>query len=248
MKAGLVSGNPPLALEVFSGVANLSRSLADSGFDVHAWDILDNPHNDILDAGVLELLASQIRDRKFALIWIATPCQTFSAARRGGPDGPPPLRSNLYPMGLPNLPDNSQKKVCHGNLLLEASIKLLDAAHASETPFVLENPLTSRLWSTPPVESFLQRAPATLSTVHFCQYHVPWKKPTRLLHCQAGALAEILRLCQGKKGICNASGKPHLPLVGRDPTGTFWTLRAQPYPKRFCQDVAKFIWALQPVY
>ena len=54
-------------------------------------------------------------------------------------------------------------------------------------------------------------------------------------------LSGLIRFrCLGSSpGICARTGKRHFVLSGVHSTGQFWTKRAEPYPLRFCNTLAK---------
>ena len=118
---------------------------------------------------------------------------------------------------------------------------MLELAVERNIPFVLENPLTSRMWLMPSLSRFISKSGARFSQVDYCQYGTDWRKPTGLLHWHSRNLEQILKVCQPHRGVCSCSNRQHVRLVGRDATGTFWTLRAQPYPITFCKDIARHV-------
>ena len=133
-------------------------------------------------------------------------------------------------------PDEIQKKVQQGNLLLQIACHFIQYCCQHNICWALENPCSSRVWLTSPLRELRQQA--HLVEVHFCQYRQPWKKPTWLLSGPSAWLLPVQRTCNTQSGRCSATGRRHIRLVGTDATGVFMTVRAQPYPAALCQAIA----------
>ena len=52
-------------------------------------------------------------------------------------------------------------------------------------------------------------------------------------------LSNLQMTCHSQNGVCSASLRPHVRLTGTDASGTFMTLKAQPYPLKMAQMVAE---------
>ena len=63
----------------------------------------------------------------------------------------------------------------------------------------------------------------------FCQYGTPWRKITRFL--SNIDLSSAALLCQGPRGMCSRTHKPHEQLRGMDGK-QFRTHLAEPYPTK----------------
>ena len=225
-------------IELFSGCARLSESAAAHGYVAIAFDI---------DYGAgCDLLAKRVRFklRKFIstfhsfikMIWLGTPCTSWSRARRLD-GGPKPLRDddvNLF--GFPNLSQADQQRVKDGNSFLDVSKFFVDLAERYSLRWVIENPFTSRIWLTPHVRA-LQDLGAVLYELHFCAFGTPWRKATGLLS-NFSQLATITRICHPCSGRCEFTGKKHIVLSGKDKSGVWLTLRAQPYPFALCNQIS----------
>ena len=89
-------------------------------------------------------------------IFAAPPCGTCSLARnikirnsRGILiQGPPPLRSHLFPEGFPNLTKTNLKRVLAANRLYDFLAKVVLLAHERDLIVVIENPRSSLYWMT----------------------------------------------------------------------------------------------------
>ena len=93
------------------------------------------------------------------------------------------------------------------------------------------------LWDMPQLLTFQSNHSHNFTVLHFCQFGARWVKPILLLLLACPYLSDVGKTCSGR-GVCSRTGKPHVSLRGKDPTGTFWTLRAQPYPRSFTRAVA----------
>lgn len=227
-------------LEVFSGSAHLSRALAKAGFRVAAWDVSYNVGCDVLEEAVLSHLLRFCVDKRVVLVWFGMPWQSWSRARRWD-GGPPPLRDDALQLyGRARLSSKDSQKVFTGNLLLFWTTYLFcNFLNLQSIPWVVENPFTSRCWLTSVFQTLIAGG-AILHRVDFCQYHTPWRKSTGLLPSNLVGLDKMLRICDTIHGRCSATQRRHVILSGQDAEGTWWTVRAQPYPKPLCRDLASF--------
>ncbi|CAK0903427.1 unnamed protein product, partial [Prorocentrum cordatum] len=99
-------------LEVFSGSGRMSAAWRLRFRSQHAAFELDIRHDadgDLLLRRIRQRVRGWVRSRLIVAIWIATPCHSMSRARNR-PNGPPPLRTRLFPLGLPGLSPGDQLK------------------------------------------------------------------------------------------------------------------------------------------
>ena len=68
--------------------------------EVVEYDILRNRRHDLTKATLKRTILTQIEKGMFDFIMASPPCGTFSRARKRD-SGPPPLRSEGFPRGLP---------------------------------------------------------------------------------------------------------------------------------------------------
>ena len=120
------------------------------------------------------------KEGNFSGLHLGTPCTTYSRARKFD-GGPPPLRSNDFLEGLPDLSEEDWNKVLAGTTFLKMSVELAYAVHATGGFFTLENPASSMLWLTDDVRQLEAYAGAVQVYVDMCQYGSPHKKPTVFL-------------------------------------------------------------------
>lgn len=235
-----VNKKPFIVIEFFSGCARLSKACAEKGFLSLAFDIEYNPGCDLLQERVWKSIVRFItkHQSRIALIWMGTPCTSWSRARRCD-GGPPPLRDDGHYLmtGMPNLSHRDQQKVLEGNQLLSRTLDIIALADSLSLRWILENPFSSRIWLTAQLSKFQQQH-AKLFRIDFCAYGMPWRKSTGLLCSNFDSIASIAKICSSPHSRCQYSGHRHIALSGKDSTGTWYTRRAQPYPLLLCRAVA----------
>lgn len=238
LKAGLP--DPPVFIEIFSGTARLGTAVAKrTGWPVLLWDIKLGSAYDLRHLQAQHRILGWIRSGKIRGGHLGTPCQSFSRAR-DCPPGPPPLRSDAAPLGLPRLSPKDFDKVRVGNILMRFSARVMQQAAQQNIPFSLENPRTSRLWLCPPVLQLLRRRCTRTYVTEFCMFGMPWRKSTQFVTVGADFSALHQYRCLGaKRGLCRHSGRPHLALAGRNAQGTWLTQVAEPYPRQLCTLLAQ---------
>ena len=170
-------------------------------------------------------------------VWLGTPCNSWSRARRWDGRGPGPLRDDYeYLMGLPNLSQKDQDKVLLGNRLMRFTATVFRICMKMGIPVALENPHTSRLWLAPPIKHLLAHKLMDYGYTDYCQDGQPFRKRTRLMWFGV-QLRPALKQCTGARGICSRTGASHEQLAGSI-GGKFRTLLAQPYPHGLCRRLA----------
>ena len=93
-------------LEVFSGLAGLSKEVFEKGvvvlppIDKQVGGFVRSS-SDIFDSELRKKVLRWIRAGVVDLVHFGTPCTTYSEVRREDDGGPPPLRSKEFPRGLP---------------------------------------------------------------------------------------------------------------------------------------------------
>ena len=227
-------------IEIFSGCGRLGRAVQRvTGWPVLLWDIMLGEEYDLNRACNRRRLVEWVRCGWVVGLHLGTPCESFSRARDVRP-GPPPLRSDLQPLGLSDLRPGDQLKVQQGNRFMRFSVHLLNLTWRFNIPATMENPERSRIWLCPPVLQLFRKKHVTFSVTHFCGWGTPWRKATGFLavHVDLTRL-NVVRCSSSKRGICQFSGQPHIHLHGKTSTGQWVTKIAQPYPHRMCNALAK---------
>ena len=147
------------------------------------------------------------------------------------------MRTNTCTLGLPDLLPHDAEKVRIGNMLSRVTSRLIRFCRKRKCAVVLENPLTSWIWKQPHVAK--QLGAALCTTVHFCQFGMPWRKATRFASWHAGWLHALERRCGRSDGFCSRNGLRHVVLEGVDGSGRRRTLLAEPYPRELCTEFAR---------
>jgi hypothetical protein len=226
-------------VEVFSGMAGISRALSEAGSRVlPPIDIVVDGFvahaTDITDGRVTGLLMQLIKSHVIRGMHFGTPCTTYSRARRHD-GGPPPLRSSQHLAGLPGLSPSDQAKVQAGNLFMNLTVELANLVHNSGGWFTIENPASSLLWQCPEIAQLQKASSAVLLTLDMCMFGAGHKKPTSFL-CSSEGFAALAKRCQGNHTHEELSGMVVDPVSGKK----IWkTKLAQVYPQQLCQEYAQ---------
>ena len=192
-------------------------------------DIAHGPQFDLSSRRIQQEIFQLLQSKAVKYVWMGTPCNSWSRARRWDGRGPGPLRDDAAGLlGLPNLSGSDQRKVELGNALMRFSAKIFRMCMSLNIPVVLENPHTSRLWLAPPIRHLLHHSQTEYFATDFCQDGTPWRKRMGLLSFGLD-LRYAVRRCAAAPGICSRTGLRHQHLEGIV-NGQFRTLAAQPYP------------------
>jgi hypothetical protein len=233
-----------LFLDIFGGTCGVAKSVCRAGPTAAVLDLIHG--YDLLAPGALTELLSLLRQSRRGRsrvrgVCLASPCESFSIARRAPPSSPMPsaVRSKEFIWGLPDLPKLDAALCETGNQLCRATARIIRVCEANGIAWILENPASSMLWSAPPIARLLQKPNVCFTTIHQCMYGTPWKKPTGL--AMGGGLRPSPHLsCKcvytGKR--CSRTGQPHIVLSGLA-NGAFKTLAAKEYPKQLCDAIMK---------
>lgn len=235
-----------LGLELFSGSGHFSKAMRKRcrGLLCVEVDFSHGPQFDLSKKKVQDELIKLILSGDVKFVWMGTPCNSWSRARRWDGRGPGPLRDDhQFLMGFSDLPPHDLEKIRLGNILMKFSAKIFRICLKQGIPVAIENPRTSRLWLAPPVRHLLFHRDCQVDFTDFCQDKTPWRKRTQVLWSHVD-LRPTLRKCTGARGWCSQSGERHCQLQGTC-NGTFMTLLAQPYPHAWCNRLATaFQWAI----
>lgn len=233
----------PIGLEIFSGSGHMSRAIRRrcKKWIVFEVDICHGNMFDLSKRRLQQQLLTFIKHNNVQFVWLGTPCNSWSRARRNDGRGPGPLRDDAqYLYGFPSLCPRDFDKVRLGNCLMRFSARVFRLCLDLQIPVILENPHTSRLWLAPPIKHLLQHGKVDACFTDYCQEGTPWRKRTRLMFAHVN-LRPCLRQCQGARGICSYSQAAHVTLSGQDSKGQWMTLNAQPYPHRLCRRIASVL-------
>ena len=153
------SFNEFLVIEIFFGSGKLSTAFVKRGFQALAIDHAQSHKfrtlifDLTLQADQL-LLLEIIRTQRPFLVWFAPPCGTASRARnipvknKHGKAFAKPLRSDLFPDGLPSLEDIDLDRVLAANTLYELRENICSLCDSLHIKWIMENPFDSFFWYT----------------------------------------------------------------------------------------------------
>ena len=157
---------------------------------------------------------------------LATPCTSWSTARRG-PLGSHwgPLRSAAYPMGIPGLSERDRQKIDLGNRAMFFSCEMIRLCLANGVSISLENPHSSRIFKAAKLAALLEHPRAETYVVDLCQFGTEYRKRTRIVGWNCGfARGLSAKRCSTNTRICSRTSQPHSIL------GPNHTRAAQEYP------------------
>ena len=183
-------------LDLFCGTAGVTAAFRACGGDALGIDhIIDKrrvkgpvSRVDLSKAAEQDTVLQWISAGKINAVMLAPPCGTASRAReipvprrhrlRKGMQ-PAPLRSEAWPMGLPDLRGVAKLKVLTANRLYWFTRRVIDLCIKLDIPFICENPRRSIMWLTEPFQNL--PAVCRFQHVHSCMYGGKRKKRTSFL-------------------------------------------------------------------
>ena len=134
---------------------------------------------------------------KVLYVHLAPPCGTASAARNIQP-GPPPLRSIIFPVGLPHLSFVQRTRVSKANFLYAWTCKIILIVNARNIGWRVENPASSLLWITDPFVHLLKMLPDLIAfSFHTYMFAAQRKKDTAIWTCVPQLRLHVERKCDG---------------------------------------------------
>ena len=239
----------PLFIELCAGSAVLSSVVKSRGFEVIAIDHEANRHKTKCKVLQMDLSQQHAID---TLIYITThypilgvhlglPCGTCSKARgipmSDGSEGPPPLRSQQFLLGLPGLSPTNAAKVKAANALYEKADVLIQHLEKLDITWTIENPTNSFIWDLP----FLAFAMAhgVLYHCHACAYGGKRKKLTSFLS-NMSCFAAMCRFCE------DVPPHEHEQWGYDYQQRCFNTSKEAEYPIKMCEQYANILQQLHP--
>jgi len=225
------NGRYQVALELFAGKGLWSKTAHSFGYGCISLDIAFGPECDLLNPRVQAVVKGWLSSGLICVVWLGTPCSSWSRARHDFNGGGP--RNQEFIFGLKDLSVADQHRVDVGNKSLRFSLQIIRVCIRMRIICCLENPLTSWMWSAPPLQ--LLSLKGHLSITDYCQFGTPWRKSTKVLVFNINTEQLPQNRCVGKHHLCSTTGKPHVILSGIHPTRNIpWTKVAEPYPKKWC--------------
>ncbi len=163
-----------IGLELFSGCGRLTKSIRRQLKQVFCIevDIVHGPQFDLCRQSVQKEITDLIRSGVVRYVWLGTPCNSWSRARRNDGKGPGPLRDDdQFILGFSSCTPVDAEKIKIGNQLMYFSARIFRLCLQLQIPVILENPHTSRLWLAPPIKHLLTHRRVESGWTDFCQDH-----------------------------------------------------------------------------
>ena len=239
----------PFVLEVFAGSGRLTKHLRGAGLDAWAVDWKGGRlQTETPSIVMLNLTAKADRHALFRLlehpellyVHFAPPCGTASRARdiplgEGADRGPPPLRSEAFPEGLPDLTPKQRARVSAANLLYNLTATCAEMLLQKNILWSIENPRGSYMWLLPCMSDLCAASDCHMTTFQSCAWGGQRPKWTAWLHFPGLAFAELAAVCPGI-----SSTHFHKPW-GRDARGNFATALETVYPEGLCENITALL-------
>ena len=244
------------ALELFGGSARLTKCLMKHGLPSVAIDWKRNASKpegpsillDLTTPEGQQVVISAVKSGRVKYIHAAPPCGTASRSREipipqhlksQGVVEPVPLRSDLWPEGLPTLEGLDKLKTDLANSLYAFTGFVLDLAHSLGIRWSCENPWNSIFWLTKWIAPLALLPGVNASKFPNCLHGGKRPKWSKLLHW-VPFFVEL-------SGVCPGVGPTHvhLPwgLISNPGTSTlvFATASEAAYPELLCDRMAEKI-------
>ena len=168
---------------------------------------------------------------------LAPPCGSFGPAGNRRYPG----RTSDLPWGKPaaELTEVQQQRVLDGNRTLKAAMKLIRLFHRLHIPWVFEHPHSSFAFKTDELTKIASAEHVHERVLDQCRFGTPWRKRTRLLmgHIDPQDTERLRLMCGGSGSTCH-TGRKHVVLAGRSPSGGTMTAGSQSYPMKLCEALA----------
>lgn len=227
---------------VFAGPGSrtdLPAQLRRRGWAVTAIDTkLGGWSHDLTRAQVADRVVAWVGEGRFDLVFIATPCASYSVAHR------PQLRSRRSPHRAAGVPPAWDAYLVKHEKLAAVSVRLIEAAHAAGCAWALENPADrgdpnskawwpryadhAPLWVQPAVADAIAATGASRRTFAHCAFGAKEQKWTTIAH--AAALDGELQGLDGR--ACLHGTERHEAVAhGRFADGSSRAAAAAAYPE-----------------
>ena len=224
--------------DFFSGSSSFARAGRKAGFSVREWDLLTGGNNaDLTKEHVLRHIRQEISKGRLFAAMVAPPCSSWSMMNRSV------SRTHSDPWGVNGQPSPvAFEKVKVGNSCARAALRIIRDCNKFNLPWALEHPRSSRLFWTREFQNLMQQDNVIICDLDQCQYGTPWRKSTRVL---VGNVPEqdciyLFKKCfSGRDRCCSRSGKRHVILQGKHPSGLNWTAIAAAYPRKLSEALVR---------
>ena len=235
----------PFCLELCAGSGRLTAALRQVGLD--AWGVDHKKSKllpetaamillDLTDPSDVKILWRLLEHPLLIFVFMAPPCGTCSRSREravpgvlGG--GPPPLRSDDFPEGFPDLaerlPDQFDR-VTAANLIYKLLADVATYLLSRGIAWAIENPRNSILWNIAYMKVVISLPAVSLVTFQHCMYGGTRDKWTAIHFAPPGLFASLHRTCD--------KSHQHDPW-GRSSHGVYATALETVYPQGLCEAI-----------
>jgi len=206
----------------------------------------------VLQPRVQQQLLEAVRSAKYDVVWLGTPCSSFSVLWLDGTTTPPRTRS--HPEGVHPLPPRLADYISKHNAMADFSAALAQAAFDAGCTYVIENPVDRGmvgsphfrwatrahvpLWLMPSFRKLSKATKARWVTFAQCAFGGDFQKLTTLM--AAGPRAATLRSLERK--VCVHGSQAHARQAkGYDLDGKSNSAAAAAYPPLMCACVAALL-------
>ena len=239
-----IESSSVFVIEACAGSAMLSSVLQQYGFETLPIDFGGNKHRpyvhvvnlDLRKRHAWEFLRKVLMGRRVFWFHGAPPCGTSSRARdrplSSTSHGPPPLRSESHPLGLPWLAGVDLERVESANMIYLQMAEFCIWIHSLGIFWSLENPGNSHMWYIPQMIALARLG----FWVHFhsCCHGGDRKKSTAFLT----SCPEF----RGLEATCdNQHDHAKWGLIRHEGKVVFATSREAAYPRKLCERIAELL-------
>lgn len=226
----------------------LAHHVFESGHQLFVLSIdmcLQRERGDLASSSSLSWWLDRIRSGQICGAGGGPPCETYSAARMLQ-DGPPPVRSEKWPEGIPNIPLRAWRQVMVGSRLMRFILDVFLLLVLTGGCSFIEHPqyplwaqalAPASVWASLPMRLLKTVAAVGITSFDQCIFGCPARKPTTIIHLRLPTLRDTI-LRTGNMGRCMHLPASHEALFGRDATGSFKTARGKIYPRGLNQAIA----------
>ena len=223
-------GEGPLLIELCAGSAVLSQTAMTRGFATMPVDRAHNRHTpkcklvnlDLTQSHSWQVLRFVLESRRVAMVFVAPPCGTCSAARHFRP-GPPVLRTLAHQWGVPWASATDFVKLKAANAIYKHLCAFIEDCESRNIPWCIENPTNSSFWSLPCLAFPL--AHGFFANCQACAFGSKRNKKTSFLR-SSSSINRMALLCPGCKSH---------EAWGANDTAGFATSEEAAYPRAMCQ-------------
>ena len=220
--------------DLFAGTGGIAKAARTQFWPAREWDILHGPEGDLTNKVVLRHLIKDIKQGKVLAAVLGPPCASFSRAlERSGR-----FRDD-HGIMLPNLTKKNEAKCLVGDLCMAASMKLCMALQKANVPWSWSTRPLRGCGNVPSSSSWPSCPGSRCSSPTSANGGAKWRKTTKLLsgHLDSFGRDRLSQRCSCSGGCCSRSGRPHIQLSGKSPSGPPWTAIAEHYPRELCHEI-----------